>query len=47
MPEDDAEEAAQAEEFNRQYAALSALDLTDDDNYAQVCKFMDTAQDRL
>ncbi|HAM68544.1 MAG TPA: hypothetical protein DCP68_02870 [Ruminococcus sp.] len=41
VPEDDAEEAAQAEAFNRQYAALSALDLTDDANYAQVSEFMD------
>ncbi len=39
--EDDAEEAAQADEFNQQYAALSSLDMTDDANYAKVCEFID------
>ncbi|MBR6419234.1 MAG: CotH kinase family protein [Oscillospiraceae bacterium] len=44
VPEDDAEEAAAAAEFNETYAALSALDLTDDANYAQVCDFLDVQQ---
>jgi len=41
VPEDDEEEAAAAGEFNTAYTALSALDLTDDANYAKVCEFMD------
>ena len=41
VSETDAEEAAQAQAFNETYQALSALDLTDDANYAQVCDFLD------
>ena len=42
VPDDDAETAAAAEEFEQTYQALTALDLTDDGNYARVCDWMDT-----
>lgn len=41
VEEDDADMAAIAEEYNRQYAYFSAADLTDDAVYAELCAFMD------
>lgn len=41
VSETDAEEAIAAEAFNDKYQMLTALDLTDDENYAKVTEFMD------
>lgn len=41
VSETDADEAMVAESFNDKYQMLSSLDLTNDENYAQVTAFMD------
>lgn len=41
VPDDDEETAAAAVKFDETYKELSALDLTDDDNYAKVCDWLD------
>lgn len=44
VKETDADEAALAEQFNAEYAELSALDLTDEGNYARVNAWLDVPQ---
>lgn len=41
VSETDSEEAAAAEEFNKKYSELSALDLSKDENYDKLCSFID------